>query len=260
MKTINELIKSYLENEDKAVFGEILDVIRTGDSLFAVAARVTNNFFMGAENAKPAAYIFYSKAVADEFVKELKWEGYEVKSLEIRAAQRIGFFNDLYRSGFEAIVVDKGQESLTMSLFSIVEKPEDNSDIIVNPSLMRAAAQFYQELSRKRAVKPMQDMMCSEIYHAKFLLPSESRNERAYPIITDNKGMKFYPVFTDHIEFGKFDKKQKYQTELVKFRDLKKLVRKVDGIVVNPFGFGLRLDREKIDNIEKECSTLKVVK
>ena len=89
----------------------------------------------------------------------------------------------------------------------------------------------------------MQDMMCSEIYHAKFLLPSESRNERAYPIITDNKGMKFYPVFTDHIEFGKFDKKQKYQTELVKFR-----------------GFGLRLDREKIDNIEKECSTLKVVK
>ena len=74
------------------------------------------------------------------------------------------------------------------------------------------------------------------------------------------QGMKFYPVFTDHIEFGKFDKKQKYQTELVKFRDLKKLVRKVDGIVVNPFGFGLRLDREKIDNIEKECSTLKVVK
>ena len=72
--------------------------------------------------------------------------------------------------------------------------------------------------------------------------------------------MKFYPVFTDHIEFGKFDKKQKYQTELVKFRDLKKLVRKVDGIVVNPFGFGLRLDSEKIDNIEKECSTLKVVK
>lgn len=46
----------------------------------------------------------------------------------------------------------------------------------------------------------------------------------------------------------------------MKFRDLKKLVRKVDGIVVNPFGFGLRLDREKIDNIEKECSTLKVVK
>ena len=93
MKTINELIKSYLENEDKAVFGEILDVIRTGDSLFAVAARVTNNFFMGAENAKPAAYIFSSKAFADEFVKELKWEGYEVKSLEIRAAQRLSLIH-----------------------------------------------------------------------------------------------------------------------------------------------------------------------
>lgn len=260
MKTINELIKSYLENEDKAVFGEILEVIKTGEALFAVAARATNNFFMGAENEKPAAYIFSSKAFADEFVKELKWEGYEVKSLEIRPAQRIGFFNDLYRSGFEAIMVDKGQESLAMSLFSIVEKPEETADMVINPSLMRAAAQFYQELSRKRAVKPMQDLMCSELYNAKFLIPAEDVNERIYPIIADNKGLKFYPVFTDLIEFGKFDKKQKYQPAVVKFRDLKKLVRKVDGMVVNPFGFGLRLDREKIDNIERDCSTLKVVK
>ena len=132
--------------------------------------------------------------------------------------------------------------------------------MVINPSLMRAAAQFYQELSRKRAVKPMQDLMCSELYNAKFLIPAEDVNERVYPMIADNKGLKFYPVFTDLIEFGKFDKKQKYQPVVVKFRDLKKLVRKVDGIVVNPFGFGLRLDREKIDNIERDCSTLKVVK
>lgn len=260
MRTINEMIKSYLENEDKALFDEILEAIRTGEGLFAITARATSNFFMGAENNKPAAYIFSTKAFADEQVKELKWEGYEVKSLEIRPAQRIGFFNDLYRSGFEAVMLDKGQESLSMSLFSIVEKPEENADIIVNPSLMRAAAQFYQELSRKRAVKPMQDLMCSELYKAKFLIPTEKQNERAYPMIADNKGLKFYPVFSDHLEFGKFDKKQKYQASVIRFRDLKKLIRKVDGIVVNPFGFGLRLDREKLENIERDCSTLKIVK
>lgn len=260
MKTINELIKSYLENEDKAVLEEVLEVVRSGESLYAITARATNNFFMGAENEKPAAYIFSEKAYADEYVKELKWEGYEVKSLEIRTAQRIGFFNDLYRSGFEAVMVDKGQESLAMSLFTIVEKPKESGDFVINPSLMRAAAQFYQELSRKRVIKPMQDLMSSEIYKAKFLIPAENPNERFYPMIADNKGLKFYPIFTDYIEFGKFDKKHKYETAIVKFRDLKKLVRKVDGIVLNPFGFGLRLDREKIDNIEKDCSTLKVVK
>lgn len=260
MKTINQLIKSYLENEDKAVLGEILEIIKTGDSLYAVTARATNNFFMGAENEKPSAYIFSEKTYADEYVKELKWEGYEVKSLEIRQAQRIGFFNDLYRSGFEAVMVDKGQESLVMSLFTIVEKPEESGELVLNPSLMRAAAQFYQELSRKRAIKPMQDLMSSELYKAKFLIAAENPNERLYPMIADNKGLKFYPIFTDYIEFGKFDKKQKYQVSVVKFRDLKKLVRKVDGIVLNPFGFGLRMDREKIENIEKDCSTLKVVK
>lgn len=260
MKTIHELIESYLENEDKTVFGQILEQMKTEGGMFAVVARATNNFYMGAENEKPAAYLFTSREFADEFVKEIKWAGIEVKSTEIRPEQRIAFFNDLYRSGFEAVALDKGQESLTMSLFSIIEKPENEGELLINPSLMRAAAQFYQELSRKKAVKPMQDLMCSELYKAKFLIPNENPQERNYPMITDNRGGKFYPVFTDWIEFGKFDKKHHFQGEMIKFRDFKKLIRKVDGIVVNPFGFGLRLDREKIEKIESENSTLKVVK
>ena len=43
-------------------------------------------------------------------------------------------------------------------------------------------------------------------------------------------------------------------------RDLKKYLDYVNGIVVNPFGFALRLDGEKLDRIEKENMKLKVVK
>ena len=46
----------------------------------------------------------------------------------------------------------------------------------------------------------------------------------------------------------------------VKFRDLKKLIRKADGVVVNPFGFGLKLDMEKAENIERQFGGLRVVK
>lgn len=260
MVKIHELIKNYLENEDKTVFGQILELMKTEDGMFAILARPTNNFYMGAENGKPAAYIFTSREYADAFAKEIKWSGLEVKSLEIRPEQRIAFFNDLYRSGFEAVILDKDQESLSMSLFSIVEKPVNDGELILNPTLMRAAAQFYQELARKKAVKKMQDIMCSELYRAKFLIPTESEKEPAYPMITDSRGGKFYPIFTDWVEFGKFDKKHRYQGVVLKFRDVKKLLRKADGVVLNPFGFGLRLDREKIEKIESENSTLKVVK
>ncbi|MFR4578459.1 MAG: hypothetical protein ACLT76_01230 [Clostridium fessum] len=56
-------------------------------------------------------------------MKGLEMVGVETKVLEIRPLQRISFFNDLYRSGFEAVVIDKGQENhMSMSLFSIIEE------------------------------------------------------------------------------------------------------------------------------------------
>ena len=67
--------------------------------------------------------------------------GVETKVLEIRPLQRISFFNDLYRSGFEAVVIDKGQENhMSMSLFSIIEKPKDTSEIVMNPSVLQISS------------------------------------------------------------------------------------------------------------------------
>lgn len=67
-------------------------------------------------------------------------------------------------------------------------------------------------------------------------------------------------AFTDLVEFGKFDRKHQFGAMEVRFRDLKKYLDYVNGIVVNPFGFALRLDGEKLDRIEKENMKLKVVK
>ena len=262
MERVRELIKNYRENggNEKAIFTEILELLKTEEGMYAVSARITNNFYMGAENGKAAAFIYTSRDNADAFVKSMKWIGIETKSLEIHPAQRIAFFNDLYRSGFEAVVIDKEQNPLSMSLFSIIEKPETGTDIVMNPSLMRAAAQFYQSLVRHRAVEMMQDLMCSELYKGLYLVPSSDPRKATPPVLTDNKGGKFYPVFTDWVEFGKFDRKRRFQSSTIRFRDFKKYMSGMDGIVVNPFGFGLKLDAEKLEKIEKENLKLKVVK
>ena len=113
--------------------GEVLELLQREPGLFVVTVHATKNFFLGAENGKAAAFLYTSREYADEFVKGLEMVGVETKVLEIRPLQRISFFNDLYRSGFEAVVIDKGQENhMSMSLFSIIEKPKDTSEIVMN--------------------------------------------------------------------------------------------------------------------------------
>lgn len=261
METIHGLIQEYLEREDKAVLVKILEEIKTTEHLWTVLVRATNNFYMGFENEKPAAYLFSDKEFADNFAREVRWGGVQAKVIEIAAEQRIAFFNDLYRSGIEAVAVDQSEDSLVMSLFGIIDKPEE--ELFVNPPLVRAANQFYQALSKKRAVKPMQDLLCREVYRAELLAPiaevveegegcclSEKKEKPAYAYLSNQNGEKYLPVFTDWTEFAKYDKKKKHTAVKVSFADIKKQIRKVDGIAVNPLGFNLILDQSKMENIE----------
>lgn len=265
METIHELIESYLENQDKSILGKILEQLKTTKSLWTVLVRATNNFYLGIEHEKPAAYLFTDKEYADNFVREVKWSGIESKCLEIKPEARIAFFNDLYRSGFEAVAVDQGEDSFVTSLFAIIDKNPADADgqVVMNPSLVRAANQFYQELARKRAVKQMQDVVCREIFKAKLLLPVEraasetgerklvDRTEnQTYPALTTQDGKKYLPVFSDLNELSKYDKKRRFDAVVIGFADFKKLMRKVDGIALNPFGFNLLMDREKMESIQ----------
>ena len=130
--------------------------------------------------------------------------GVETKVLEIRPLQRISFFNDLYRSGFEAVVIDKGQENhMSMSLFSIIEKPKDTSEIVMNPSLVRSANQFYQALVQHQAFPQMQDLMCKELYGARLLVPvADPQKTTAVPVLTTGKGCLLYTSSWDESMSG----------------------------------------------------------
>ena len=81
-----------------------------------------------------------------------------------------------------------------------------------------------------------------------------------HPRIKDSEGHVAYPVFTDWFGFLKFDRKHEMQVQALKFRQLKRLLNQVDMLVLNPGSFGLQLDAEKIDRINKENKSLKVVK
>ena len=89
MKELRELIESCARQGDAAPMKKILELLQTEEGLFAISVRATMHFYLEAENGKPATCLFTERALADEFVKDLKWSGLEAKSMEIRPAQRV---------------------------------------------------------------------------------------------------------------------------------------------------------------------------
>lgn len=88
----------------------------------------------------------------------------------------------------------------------------------MNPSLVRSANQFYQALVQHQAFPQMQDLMCKELYGARLLVPvADPQKTTAVPVLTTGKGVRYYPAFTDLVEFGKFDRKHQFGAMEVRF-------------------------------------------
>ena len=280
METIQQIIKKFDLTKDQQVYGEIIERIKTEELLWVSYMPYTNNYYLDFENGKPTGYIFTEKQYYDEYQDYMMQQQIFVKPLEINEEQRMLMFGDLYRSGFELLVIDNGQTQLAMSLFDVIDKP-DFSDVpeinrpILNPRLVCAANQFFQGLSTKRVNRDMEANMFKEIYHAKYLMPldaSKMNMEKSnaengecvikeksiiqFPLITNSENKSFYPFFTDWNEFRRFDKEQKYSGNIATFDDIKNFIDKADGISINPYGVNIILTKDMINVIESEAKGL----
>jgi hypothetical protein len=197
-----------------------------------------------------------------------------IKPVENNEEQRMLFFSDLYRSGFEILVIDNGQTHLVMSLFDLIDKP-DFTDVpeisrpIMNPALICAANRFFQGLNTKRVTRDMEANMFMEIYNAKYLMPfdaSKINMEKTnadsgecvvkensimqFPLITNSEDKCFYPFFSDWNEFRRYDKEQKFSGNIVNFESIKYFMDKADGISINPYGVNITLTKDMLSVIE----------
>ena len=260
---LSELIASYLDNKDRVAFKAILKHLMKEEGLYSVVCQDSGNFFLGEEEERASAYVFTERERAILFARLLRQRGASCQATAVKLPARETFFVNLFRSGFTAITIDKGDELnvLTLPLSLLVEPPKDDEDTqTMNPSLVRSANRFYQAIAMKEVTEEMQEDLGREIYNGKFLIPVRSLMDLQHPRIKDSEGHVAYPVFTDWFEFLKFDRKHEMQVQALKFRQLKRLLNQVDMLVLNPGSFGLQLDAEKIDRINKENKSLKVVK
>ena len=130
---------------------------------------------------------------------------------------------------------------------------------ITNPALVDAMATFKVDLSNKEHERTF----LIEAVKAKYLLPAmieqpaeppkegeQVQTRIAFQIMTNPKGDKFMPAFTDEIELRKNRKPgERFQVAVMSFMDLYRFVKSneaINGVVINPFGSALCLVRAQM--------------
>lgn len=259
MKELRRILTETAANQDieprelKAVLEKVQTAIRTEDELYTLMARITGNFYQTVAGGRAAAYLFTDRDVAEHSARRVAAQGVTVRPAPVPVKGRLGFFHDLYRSGFEAVILNPDQpEESAFSLFDIISRPSADKTKLMNPGLLRAVNLYLQQVEKGNVAAQQEEAMSRELSKAEFLVPVDGEGHRMDIVVDNARGEKYAPVFTDPVEMVRFAKNQGWQAAPLRFRKIRALAAEHDGVLVNPGGCKIRLSLEKIDHILDE--------
>lgn len=134
---------------------------------------------------------------------------------------------------------------------------------ITNPVLVDAMATFKLDLANHETNREHEKAFLQAAVEAKYLLPAmverpdeppkegeQVKMRVAFQIMTNAKGDKFLPAFTDEIELRKNRKPEDTpQIVVMNFMDIYRFIKgnePITGVVINPFGSALCLVRQQV--------------
>ena len=139
---------------------------------------------------------------------------------------------------------------------------------ISNPQLVEAMQALHKENTPLNQGKVL-DMVLN---HAAFLAPVilapqgpntppnlKGKTAIQFQLITTKDGRPFFPAFTDWEELRKFSKLKEQRVVMLRFDNYAEMVLKDDrtaGMVINPLGLSLTLDRKSLENMAKKKAEL----
>lgn len=196
--------------------------------------------------------LFFEEQEAKEAASALAEEKIPVTVMKMLSPQMLVFFTNLYTMGVNAVQVHMGEEKTIVQLDEIVKRrdPEampDSTVWVENTQLHLTAIYFAQELRKpakpdtKEQLKALQEELAAHFQKSSFLFALEKEGQGT-PVITLKDGKKYQPVFTDAVEFSRFNREGKFKAVIVEAANLGKVLDKeATGVVLNMAGVNLPL-------------------
>lgn len=229
--------------------------LRNLEEIYVMMSGVTKMPFVvcDEETFDDEVLLYYQEYDAKAKAKALAEEHYNVGIARVDQNSRLGFYTNLYTMGVNALAVNVGTESeIKLQLKELVvrknqEEMPEGKKLIENPELHLTAMYLMQEAHRQigpevpENVKELQEEMLADYKKGTFIVAVQEDNQ--IPLLKQQDGNLYQPIFTDMIEFSKFAQGKKMKTAAIPAIKIPEvLIPDAKGVAINPFGVNVRLD------------------
>jgi hypothetical protein len=200
-------------------------------------------------------FVYFTEEEARGKWEELRKELTPVSMVRLENKHFLFFYTSLFTMGINALVVSDGTEQVVFQLEEIVSRAQpgerkDGTVWVENPQLHLTSLYMMQDVRKNNGkMKPEHQAMLEEVvaHFAKGKVIQPLRKEgRSIPLLKLPDGDKYQPVFTDILEFQKFNRENQFSPLVVEAVKMPRvLVKDAVGIVINPLGVNVPLKMER---------------
>lgn len=175
-----------------------------------------------------------------------------VNVTKLNTKQMMFFFTSLFTMGVNAMLLNMNGEKTIVQLTEIVKKKEkeempEGSNWVENPELHLTAIYLAQTLRTPTTenitdkLRELQEELTDCFRKGKFIFGMEKEGQGT-PLAKLKDEKTYLPVFTDVLEFQRFNKENKFRPVVVEGANLPKILPKqAQGVVLNMMSVGLPL-------------------
>ena len=185
-------------------------------------------------------FVYLSEDAAKARVAELKEEKIPVGVAKILSNHMLLFFTNLYTMGVNALEIHYDDKMDLLQIDEFAKRRE-------NPQLHLTALYFAQEVRRPKELQDakrmaqLQEEMSADFMKSKFIFALQ-QDGKGTPLVKLNTGDKYQLVFTDAVEFSRFNRNNAFKPVIVDAAQLPKVLDKeAKGVVLNIMGVNLPL-------------------
>lgn len=236
---------------------QVLNQLRNAKEIYVIMSLCTKMPYVvcDKETFDDEVLLYFKEEDIRREGKRLIEEKIPVQIAKVDANQMLHFYGNLYTMGvncdgrpvYGERVPDQLPELVSRPGQNKPDAPEDEKKTwIENPSLHLTALYFMQELRKQKfekmpdELKEMQEEILADFTRGTYI--TAFQEGAGVPLLKQKNGDAYQPIFTDIIEFGKFNSKNQFKAIAVTADKIPSiLVKEAKGVVVNPFGVNLQM-------------------
>lgn len=243
-----------MNNNEKIPKPILLDQLRNASMLYVLMSVCTREPYVVChpETFDDEILMFFDIEEAKDRAKKLMEEKIPVSIAKLENQHLLMFYTSLYAMGVNALLVAKEGEEYHIQLEEFVkrrdpEKLPEGKVWVENPALHLTAIYLMQEM-RGQPVKEMsgkmkelQEEIASHFGKGRYIIPVQTE-DNGMPVIKLSTGAVFQPLFTDILEFQKFNRENKCKPAVVEAAKIAQMLPKeAGGVIINPMGVNMPL-------------------